>query len=79
MLWRKHNFWALEACLDDEVDDTRLSAVKGGIAMCIHLRLQLLIYDQASLVGNRVQWIRFKGMEGEHIGILDAYASRRWV
>ena len=43
--------------------------------MCIHPRLQPLIYDQVSLAKIKVQWITFKGLEGEHIGILNVYAS----
>lgn len=43
--------------------------------MYVHPRLQPLILDQGSLAGNKVQWIRFKGLEGGNLGILNVYAS----
>lgn len=38
--------------------------------MCLHPRLLPLILDQGSLPGNRVQGIRFKGLEGGILGFL---------
>ena len=36
MLWKRDNFWALEASPSNyEVDDARLGARRGGVAMCI--------------------------------------------
>jgi hypothetical protein len=55
MFWRRDNFWFLEASPRNEVEDRRLGVGRGGTAMCFHPRLQLLIHDQGSLAGNRVQ------------------------
>ena len=43
--------------------------------MCFHPRLHPLILDKGSLAINRLQWIRFKILEGGHLKILDPYAS----
>jgi len=43
--------------------------------MSFHPRLHFLIYDQGSLASNKAQWIRFKGLEGGYIGVLNVYAS----
>ena len=74
-LWKSENFWSLEASPSNDAEDRKIGAGKGGIAICFHPRLQPLILDKGSLAGNRVQWIRFKGLEGGHLGILNIYAS----
>lgn len=33
--------------------------------MCFHLRLQPLTMQKGSFAGNKAQWIRFKGLEGD--------------
>lgn len=75
MVWRRGYFWALEASLSNEVEDRRLGVGNDEIAMCIHPRLQPLIYDKGSLAVNKVQWIKFNGLEGRHVGIVNVYAS----
>lgn len=72
---RIDHFWALETSPSNEIEDTRLGVGRRGIAMCFRPSLQLFIYDQGSLARNRIQWIRFKGLEGGHLGILNVYAS----
>ena len=43
--------------------------------MCFHPRLQPLIMQKGYFAGNKAQWIRFKGLEGGHLEILNFYAS----
>ena len=52
MLWRRDNFWSLEASPSNEVEDIRIGVGRGGIAMCFHYRLQHVIQDQGFLPGN---------------------------
>ena len=59
----------------NDIDDRKIGARKGGIAICFHPKLQPSIHDKGSMASNKVQWIRFKGLERGHLIILNIYAS----
>jgi hypothetical protein len=74
-LRKSKNFWSLEASPSNKVEDKKIAVVKEGIALCFHPRLQPLILDKGSMAANKVQWIKFKRIEGLRPGILNIYAS----
>lgn len=68
-------FGPLKLVLAMELRVRDLGIGGGGIAMCFHPRVHPLIHYRGSLAINSVQWIRFKGLEGCHLGIWNVYAS----
>jgi hypothetical protein len=66
-------FWTLDASGSNVVNDIRIGVDKGGVAMCFHQKRWNHVIDQDRLTCNRVQWMRFKAIEGGAIGNLDLY------
>ena len=50
----------MEANPSNDVEDRKIGARKGGIAIRFHPGLQPLLHDRGSMAGNRVQWIKFQ-------------------
>ena len=74
ILWKGAGFFSQEARVAYNNDSNEDGAGSGGISMWIALKLLHLICESGHTRGGNAQWIRFNGMPGLDLAVLNIYA-----
>ena len=74
IMWKGAGFFSQEAKVAYNNDSNEDGAGSGGISMWIAPKLLYLICESGHIRGGNAQWVRFNGMPGMDLAVLNIYA-----